>query len=94
LAVDPLSKEDEKSLLVLLLEELNNLYPLKLGTDIICNRFSEEKVFDESTMNRRDLVLNDASRLSNIVRHVNQELWRVTDQTRPGWRIKAGLSPQ
>jgi hypothetical protein len=34
MAVNPLSEEDEKAGLILLLEELNNLYPLNLGMDI------------------------------------------------------------
>jgi hypothetical protein len=35
-AVDPIAEEDEKALLVLLLEELNTLYPVNLDTDIVC----------------------------------------------------------
>jgi hypothetical protein len=43
-AIDPISKEDEKTLLCLLLEELNNnLYPLNLCTDTVCDRFMEEE---------------------------------------------------
>ncbi len=33
-AVEPMSEEDEKLLLVLLLEELNSLYPMNLCTDV------------------------------------------------------------
>ncbi len=86
-AVEPMSKEDEKSLLVLLLEELNSLYPVNLDTDVICDRFMKDKVFDERTMDRTDLVLIGASHLSNIAKHIDIEKWKVTDLTRPGWRI-------
>jgi hypothetical protein len=61
MAIDPISEEDEKALLVLLLEELNTLYPVNLDTDIVCDRFMEDDVFDEKTMDRTDLVLIGAS---------------------------------
>jgi hypothetical protein len=38
MAVDPISEEEEKSLLALMLEELNNLYPVNLCTDVVCDR--------------------------------------------------------
>jgi hypothetical protein len=60
-AFDPLSEEDAKSLLIVLLEELNNLYPLYLCTDITSDRFIEEEIFNESTMDCMDLLLIGAS---------------------------------
>jgi hypothetical protein len=44
-------------------------------------------VFDEKTMDRTDLILIGASHLSNIAKHLNNEKWKVTDLTKPGWRI-------
>ncbi len=57
MAVEPISEEDEKSLLVLLLEELNNLFPVNLCTDIVCDRYLDHKkdVFADETMDRTDL---------------------------------------
>jgi hypothetical protein len=37
-AVNPMSEEDEKAILVLLLKELSDPYPLNFCTDIICDR--------------------------------------------------------
>jgi hypothetical protein len=54
-------------------EELNTLYPVNLDTDIICDRFMEDDVFDEKTMDRTDLVLFGASHLPNIAKHLNNE---------------------
>jgi hypothetical protein len=66
----PLSEENEKSLLVLLLKELNNLYPLNLGMDIVCDRFMEDNVFDDSTIwtvqTRCSLVLATSLPLPNM----------------------------
>jgi hypothetical protein len=87
MAVDPLSEEDEKAFLILLLEELNNLYPVNLGMDIICERFLEDDVFADDTMDRKDLVLIGASHLFNIIKHVNHGSWKVTDLTCPGWHF-------
>ncbi len=86
-AVEPLTEDDEKSLLTLLLEELNALYPVNLDTDVVCDRFMEDEVFDERSMDRTDLVLIGASHLANISKHFDLEKWKVTDLTRPGLRI-------
>jgi hypothetical protein len=89
MAVDPISEDEEKSLLVLLLEELNNLYPLNLCTDVICDRFLEEDVFDDSAMARTDLVLIGASHLGRVARNIHPDKWRLSDLTQPGWRINS-----
>jgi hypothetical protein len=88
-AVEPMSEEDEKALLVLLLEELNSLYPLNLCTDVICDRFMEDEVFTECAMDRTDLVLIGASHLSRLKNHFSPEKWNIVDLTVPGWRINA-----
>jgi hypothetical protein len=87
-AVDPLVEEDEKALISLLIDELNNLYPVNLCPDVICDRFMDE-VFTSDTVDRTDLVLIGASHLSNVVKHVRQEAWRVVDLTTPGFRINS-----
>ncbi len=86
-----MSEEDEKSLLVLLLEELNDLFPVNLCTDIVCDRYldNDNDVFLEEPTDRTDLVLIGASHLLKIVRHLDTGTWKITDLTRPGWRISA-----
>jgi hypothetical protein len=86
-AVEPLTEEDEKSLLSHLWEELNSLYPVNLDTDVVCDRFMEDEVFDDSSMDRTALVLIGASHLANISKHLDSEKWKVIDLTRPGLRI-------
>jgi hypothetical protein len=90
-AVEPMSEEDEKSLLVLLIEELNNLFPVNLCTDIVCDRYldSENDVFLDEPTDRTDLVLIGASHLARIARHLDTEAWKITDLTKPGWRLSA-----
>jgi hypothetical protein len=90
-AVDPLSEEDERVLLMSLLGELNNLFPVNLSTDVVCDSYTDNTndVFSDETMDRTDLVLIGASHLSKIRRHFDSDYWRVTDLTRPGWRISA-----
>jgi hypothetical protein len=80
-AVDPMSEEDEKAILALLPEELNDLYPLNLCTDIICDRFMEGDVFDENKTDRTDLIPIGASHLANIASHVNHDLRNIIDLT-------------
>ncbi len=64
-------------LLILLLEELKNLYPMNLDMDIVCDRFMEDEVFDDGTMDCIDLVLISVSHLSNIAKHVNHDTCNV-----------------
>jgi hypothetical protein len=40
-------------------------------------------------VDRTDLVLIGASHLSNVVKHVRQDAWRVVDLTTPGFRINS-----
>jgi hypothetical protein len=88
-AIEPMEEEDEKNLLAVLIEELNDLYPVNLDTDFICDRFTESNVFEEENMDRTDLVLLGASHLSKIRKHLNEDQWNVLDLTKPGWRISA-----
>jgi lysophospholipase L1-like esterase len=88
-AVEPISAEEEKVLLVLLLEELNNLFPVNLCTDVICDRFMDEDVFNDSTKDRTDLVLIGVSHLAKTARCLNPEHWNIFDLTQPGLRINS-----
>jgi hypothetical protein len=49
--------------------------------------FTGDNVFDDKATDRTDLVLIGASHLANIGKHLNPELWKITDLTSPGWRI-------
>jgi hypothetical protein len=88
-AVEPLEEEDEKSLLSVLVEELNGLYPVNLDTDFICDRFTESSVFEDTNLDRTDLALLGASHLSKIRKHLSEKQWNIFDHTKPGWRINA-----
>jgi hypothetical protein len=88
-AVEPISEEEEKTLLTLLLDELNDLFPVNLCTDVICDRFTEEDVFEDSTKDRTDLVLIGASHLARTARCLNPETWNILDLTQPGLRINS-----
>jgi hypothetical protein len=92
-AVEPISEDEEKTLLNLLIEELNNLYPVNLCMDIVCDRFLDEEVFDDSALDRTDLVLIGGSHLGNVAKSINQEQWKIVDLTRPGFRINGGTVP-
>jgi hypothetical protein len=45
--IDPIREDFELYLLVSLNDELKFLFPLNLATDLVCNRFTDEEVFDE-----------------------------------------------
>jgi hypothetical protein len=84
-AVEPITEDEEKSLLVLLIEELNKLYPVNLCMDIVCDRFMEEKVFDDNAMDCTDLVLVGGRHLGKVAKSINHEQWKIADLTRPGF---------
>jgi hypothetical protein len=92
-AVEPINEDEEKNLLNLLIEELNNLYPVSLCMDIVCDRFMEEDVFDDSAMDRTDLVLIGGSHLGNVAKNINPEHWKIVDLTRPGFPINGRTVP-
>jgi hypothetical protein len=92
--VEPISEDEEKNLLNLLIEELNNLYPVSLCMDVVCDRFMEKDVFEDSAMDRMDLVLIGGSHLGNVAKNINPEHWKITDLTRPGFRINSGTVPE
>jgi hypothetical protein len=56
-AGDPISEEFEGYLLMSLVDELNNLFPVGLDTEFICDRHIDFEVFHESYMDRTALVL-------------------------------------
>jgi hypothetical protein len=84
--VEPISEDFERYLLASLIDEMNNLFPLNLATDFVCDRFLEEDAFEETT-NRTALVLVGASHLRNLARFLDTQEWQVHDLTTPGWRI-------
>jgi hypothetical protein len=84
--VEPISEDFERYLLASLVDEMNNLFPLNLSTDFVCDRFLEEDAFEETT-NRTALVLVGASHLRNLARFLDTQEWQVHDLTTPGWRI-------
>ncbi len=54
----------------------------------------EEDVFDDSAMDRTDLVLIGGSHLGNVAKNINPEHWKIADLTRPGFRINGGTVPE
>ncbi len=81
-AAEPISEEFEKYLLTSLIDELVNL-----ATEIICDRFMDSEVFDETRMDCTALILIGASHLRHTGRFFRQEDWKNIDLTTPGWRI-------
>ncbi len=86
-AVDPISEDFEKYLLGCLIDELNNLFPVGLSTDFVCDRFADIEVFNEHSTDHTALVLIGASHLRRVANFVPEDNWRVVDLTTPGWRI-------
>ncbi len=41
-------------------------------------------------MDRMDLVLIGGGHLGNVAKNINPEHWKITDLTRPGFRINGG----
>jgi hypothetical protein len=88
----------KKSLLILLLEEPNNIYPLNLAADIFCDRVIGDDIFYESTMDHMDLMLIGTSHLSMYyvcMYYVPAECVAVSyEQCLLVWVLIVGLSPE
>jgi hypothetical protein len=85
MAAEPISEEYKKYLLTSLIDELNNLFPLNLATDFICDTYTDREVFDKNQMDHMALVLIGSSHLRNNGRFARQEDWKVYDLITPGW---------
>jgi hypothetical protein len=85
MAAEPISKEYKKYLLTRFIDELNNLFPLDLATEFICDRYTDREVFDKNQMDHMALVLIGSSHLRNYGRFARQEDWKVYDLITPGW---------
>ncbi len=46
-------------------------------------------MFDDHAMDRTDLVLVGGSHLGRVAKSLNQEQWKISDLTRPGFRINS-----
>jgi hypothetical protein len=74
-AANPLHEDFEKYLLEGLFDELNNLFPMGLSTDFVCDRFMDSDVFDDHFIDRTVLVLFGVSQLKKLPRFIQQEVW-------------------
>jgi hypothetical protein len=54
------------SYLFLMVEELNNLFPVKLSTNVVCDRIVDNSVFVSSAVDHTDLVLISANHLATL----------------------------
>jgi hypothetical protein len=86
-AANPIHEDFEKYLLEGLIDELNNLFPMGLSTDFVCDRFMDSDVFDDHLIDRTVRVLIGVSQLKKLPRFIQQEVSQVFDMTTPGWLI-------
>ncbi len=87
MAAAPLDEETERSLILSLVHELNNLFSTDLCEDPMIDRFLDEDVFYQEQGKKPSVILVGASHLNRIAERLDDSMWIVHNLCRPGFRI-------
>jgi hypothetical protein len=83
MAAAPLDEETERSLILSLVHELNNLFSTDLCEDPVIDRFLDEDVFYQEQGKKPSVILVGASHLNRIVERLDDSKWIVHNLCRP-----------
>jgi hypothetical protein len=86
-AAAPLNEENERSLVLSLIKDLNEIYATGLCENPIVDRFLEDDVFLSKVQPKHRLVLLGSSHLKRIAGTLDTDKFEVGDLCRPGFRI-------
>jgi hypothetical protein len=86
-AAAPLNEENERSLVLSLIKDLNEIYAAGLCENPVVDRFLEDDVFLNEAQPRHRLFLLGSSHLKRIVGSFDTDRFEVVDLCKPGFRI-------
>ncbi len=73
----PRNEETEQSLVLSLIQDLNNLFSTGLCLDLVVDRFTEDDVFGSEAANKQPLHPDVASHLNRVARKLNSDKWEI-----------------
>jgi hypothetical protein len=86
-AAAPIDKEAERSLILSLVHDLNNLYATDLCEDPVVNRYLDEDKFYNDIYKKQQLILIGTSHLNRVTDRLDCDKWAVNNLCRPGFCI-------
>jgi hypothetical protein len=86
-AAAPLNEENERSLVLSLIKDLNEIYAAGLCENPIVDRFLEDDVFQSDDQPRHKLLLLGSSHLKRIAGSLDTDKFEVIDLCKAGFRV-------
>jgi hypothetical protein len=86
-AAAPLNEESERSLVLSLIHDLNEIYATGLCEQPVVDRYMEDEVFLSDGQPKHRLILLGSSHLNRIGEHVDHDKYNVVNLCKPGFRI-------
>jgi hypothetical protein len=84
-----LNEESERSLVLSLIHDLNEIYATGLCEEPVIDRYMEDDVFGTDDQPKHRLILLGSSHLRRISEHLDQDRSDIVDLCEPGFRIPA-----
>jgi hypothetical protein len=85
-AATPMNEETNRTLVLSLIHDLNELFSSGLCMGPVIDRFMEDDVFRSDTTVKQSLILIGTSHLNQIAGIMDSEKWEIYNLSRPGFR--------
>jgi hypothetical protein len=82
-----MDEETERTLMLSLVRDINDLFSSGLCTNPVVDRFLEDDVFGSEASSRQPLILIGASHLNQIAEYIDGDKWDVYNLSKPGFRV-------
>jgi hypothetical protein len=86
-AAAPLNEESERSLVLSLIHDLNEIYATGLWEQPVVDRYMEDDIFLSDDQPKHKLILLGSSHLNRIIEHVDPDKYDIVNLCKPGFRI-------
>jgi hypothetical protein len=86
-AAAPLNEENERSLVLSLIHDLNEIYATGLCEQPVVDHFMVDDVYLADEPPKHRLILLSSSHLNRIAEHVDQDKYDIVNLCKPGFRI-------
>ncbi len=87
----PMDEETERTLVLSLVRDINDLFSTGLCTNPVVDRFLEDDVFGSEPSHRHPLILIGASHLNRIAEYIDGDKWEVHNLSKPGFRVSESI---
>jgi hypothetical protein len=86
-AATPWNEKTERTLVLSLIQDLNELFSSGLCTNPVIDRFMEDEVFGSDAASKQPLILIGVSHLNRIAGKLDTEKWEIFNLSRPRFQV-------